>query len=119
MELGVDHLDAAQPGPRLDVDRNTASLVGDEDRPALFQGDGDATPEPGQRLVDAVRTVFPALAEVSAATDDGMEILSMVTQTAYRHTRTGFRQECSCPAAFIPRYSWEHSHDDVRCSYGD
>ena len=59
MELGVDHLDAAQPGPRLDVDRNTTSLVGDEDRPTLLQGDGDTTPEPGQRLVDTVVEDLP------------------------------------------------------------
>ena len=59
MELGVDDLDATQPSSRLDVDRNTATLVGDEDGPALFQGDGDTASEPGQGLVHTVVEDLP------------------------------------------------------------
>jgi len=59
VQLGVDHLDAGQPGAGLDVDRDTPAVVADLDRPVVQQQHLDPVTGAGQSLVDAVVDDLP------------------------------------------------------------
>ncbi len=59
VQLGEDHLDARQPGARLDVDRDAARVVGHLDRAVPVQDDVDALTMAGERLVDGVVDDLP------------------------------------------------------------
>ena len=59
VQLGEDHLDAGQPGPRLLVDRDAAAVVVHLGGAVGVQRDLDVVRGAGQRLVDAVVDDLP------------------------------------------------------------
>ena len=59
VQLGEDHLDAGQAGPRLLVDRDAAAVVVDLGRAVRVQGDVDVLGDAGQRLVHPVVDDLP------------------------------------------------------------
>ena len=59
VQFGEDDLDPGQAGPRLDVDRDAACLVGHGDRAVLGQRHVDLRAEAAQRLVDGVVDDLP------------------------------------------------------------
>jgi len=54
MQHGHDHLGCRAPLLRMQVDRDTAPVIGHRDRFVGVDGDGDPAAVPGQRLVDGV-----------------------------------------------------------------
>src|SRR5699024_10194147 len=67
VQLGVDHLDTGQPGARLDVDGDAASVVAHLDRAVGAQEHLDAGRVAAERLVDRVVDDLPHAVHEAAA----------------------------------------------------
>jgi hypothetical protein len=59
VQLGEHHLDPAEAGPRLLVDRDAAAVVDDLRRPVVAQGHVNGLTVTAQRLVDGVVDDLP------------------------------------------------------------
>ena len=95
VQLGEDHLDAGQPGARLDVDRDAAAVVAHLDRAVAVQDDLDAVAVAGEGLVDGVVDDLPEAVHEAAAS---------------RSSR------CTCPGACAPPRAPRGPAGGGRCS---